>query len=54
MKKKKKEITSKELKEFLKDKVIILDCGHRHQLHNFSNTLVVTVEGKTMCHNCYY
>lgn len=42
-----------ELKNFLKNKVIILDCGHRFCLHPLSNTLVVTNDGKTCCHNCY-
>jgi len=49
----KKETTADELRKLLQDKRVILDCGHRFCLHPFSNTLVITVEGKTYCHNCY-
>ena len=50
---KKQEITSKDLRDFLKNKRIKLDCGHYHSQHNFSSTLVVLVDGRTYCHNCY-
>ena len=42
-----------ELRDLLKDKVIILDCGHRFTLHPWSNTLVITADGQTYCHNCF-
>jgi hypothetical protein len=51
---KKKKITPKELKDFLKYKVILLDCGHRFSLHVFSNTLIVYNDGKMVCHSCGY
>lgn len=47
----KKEITSAELLEFLKDKRIILSCGHRFSVHNLSNTMIVYTDGRTVCHN---
>jgi hypothetical protein len=37
----------------LQDKAVILDCGHRFCMHHFSNTIIITPEGKTFCHNCY-
>lgn len=49
----KKQITSYELKAPLKGKRIKLDCGHHYQLHPLSNTMVITADGETMCHNCY-
>ena len=52
-KKKSREISVKDLKRFLKHKKIVLDCGHRFTLHPWSNTLVITAQGKTYCHNCY-
>jgi hypothetical protein len=48
---KKQEITTKELLEFLKGKRIRLMCGHYHTQHNFSNTLVLTADGETLCHS---
>jgi hypothetical protein len=50
---KKKLLTMKNLKCFLKSKYIVLDCSHRFCLHPWSNTLVLTSTGKTHCHNCY-
>ncbi|WP_319526188.1 hypothetical protein [uncultured Desulfosarcina sp.] len=50
---KRKEIKAEKLRKMLKDYRIILDCGHKHCQHNFSNTMVITAEGKTLCHNCY-
>ena len=47
----KKEITAEELIQWLKDKRIILDCGHRFCLHPFSNTMIVLSDGKTQCHS---
>lgn len=47
----KQEITTKELIAFLKGKRLTLDCGHHHQQHNLSNTLVLTADGQTGCHN---
>lgn len=49
----KEELPIEELKQFLKGKFIILDCGHRFTTHQWSNTLILTSEGKTFCHNCY-
>ena len=49
--KKKQEITSKELKEILKVYRVTLDCGHRYQLHPFSNTMIIHCDGTTECHN---
>ncbi len=49
----KKETTADELRNLLQDKRVILDCGHRFCLHPFSNTLVITANGMTYCHNCY-
>ena len=48
-----KEITAKELVEWLKDKRVTCDCGHKHCQHFLSNTLVVTAEGKVYCSECY-
>jgi len=50
----KKQITSYELREFLKDKRIKLDCGHYASPGvNLSNTLIVISFGgfKTLCHS---
>ncbi|KPA16085.1 cytoplasmic protein [Candidatus Magnetomorum sp. HK-1] len=41
------------LKIALKDKYVILDCGHRFCMHHFSNTFVLTADGQTFCHSCY-
>jgi len=43
-----------ELKELLKGRVLMLDCGHRFCLHPFSNTLIITARGGIYCHNCYF
>ena len=48
-----KEITAEAIKEFLKDKRLTLDCGHKYCVHNLSNTLILTAEGYACCHNCY-
>jgi len=50
-KKKKEEISQEDLHELLRDKRITLSCGHHYQLHPFSNTMVITCDGKTFCHN---
>jgi hypothetical protein len=42
-----------DLKRFLKGKRIKLDCGHYYCLHPWSNTLIITANGRTLCHNCY-
>jgi hypothetical protein len=47
----KKQITSLELLEFLKDKRITLSCGHHFTIHNFSNTMIVFNDGQTECHS---
>ena len=47
----KKQITSAELLEFLRDKRITLSCGHHFTIHNLSNTMIVYNDGKTNCHN---
>jgi hypothetical protein len=52
-KNKKKKILSNRLRELLQGKTIILDCGHRFTLHNLSNTMIITNDGRTYCHNCY-
>ena len=49
----KTEITSPELILILKSFRVTLDCGHHFTLHPLSNTLVITAEGRTYCHNCY-
>ena len=51
---KKKETPVDELRKFLQDRAIILDCGHRFSVHPLSNTLIVTSDGETYCHNCFY
>ena len=43
-----------ELKSFLTNKVVIMDCGHRFCLHPFSNTLIMYCDGTMICHNCGY
>ena len=53
-KQEKKPCRPDELKEFLKGKVITLDCGHKFTLHHLSNTMIMTCDGKTQCHNCFY
>jgi len=45
----KKEITAEELRQWLKDKRIRLDCKHHHCQHNWSNTMVVHEDGKIDC-----
>jgi hypothetical protein len=53
-KRKRRVIESKQLKDFLKHKQIVLDCGHKASIgHNFSNTLIVLSDGTTLCHSCY-
>jgi hypothetical protein len=51
--KQRESVGSKDLKRYLKDKRIKLDCGHYYCLHPWSNTLIITAYGKTLCHNCY-
>lgn len=48
-----RETTADEVREWLKDKRITLDCGHHACQHNFSNTMVITAEGKIQCSECY-
>ena len=50
----KKEITADELREFLKDKRIIMDCGMKFCIHPFSNTMIIYCDGKIICHSCGY
>jgi hypothetical protein len=40
-KEKRKEITADELREFLKDKRMKMDCGSKFCLHNLSNTIFI-------------
>lgn len=47
------EISIEEIKKLLEGKFIILDCGHRFTTHHWSNTFIMTCDGKTYCHNCY-
>jgi hypothetical protein len=47
------EITTEEIKEFLRDKRLTLDCGHKYCVHNLSNTLILNACGYACCHNCY-
>jgi hypothetical protein len=47
----KKQISGTELLEFLKDKRIILSCGHHFTIHNLPNTMIVYNDGQTKCHN---
>lgn len=54
MKKPKRVITAKELIRILENTRVRLDCGHHHTQHRLSNTMVVTAEGKAMCHECYF
>lgn len=53
MKKKKKEITADELLMWLKDKRVITHTDRKFCLHNLSNTLIITCEGKVMTHHDY-
>lgn len=49
-------ITKKDLIDFLGNKKMVLDCGHRFQIHPFhplSNAIIITNTGKTLCHHCY-
>jgi len=50
----KKTIHARELRRFLKFKRVELDCGHKFTIHNLSNTLIITNDGKIRCHNCGY
>lgn len=49
----KKRISARELREFLKDKRVVCDCGHRFTIHNLSVTLIITADGTIRCHHCY-
>ncbi len=51
MEKQRQEMTAEELKEWLKDKRITMDCGHRFCLHPFSNTMIIHADGETECHS---
>jgi hypothetical protein len=46
---KRQEIGTNELKQWLKDKRIKLDCGHKHCQHIFSNTMIVHTDGRIEC-----
>lgn len=50
----KKEITADELREFLKDKRVIMDCGMKFCIHPFSNTMIIHCDGYIICHSCGY
>ena len=52
-KKERKDVSAEDIREYLKDKRILLDCGHKMCLHNFSNTMIISPEGKIICHECY-
>jgi hypothetical protein len=47
----KKETKADELRKWLSDKRLILDCGHKWCNHNFSNTMIVYENGKMVCHS---
>ncbi len=49
-----KEITSDELRKFLKDKRVTLECGNKFCIHPFSNTMIIYSDGKTACHSWGY
>ena len=53
MKEKRKDVTAEDVREYLKDKRILLDCGHHACQHNFSNTMAISPEGKIICSECY-
>ena len=52
-KKTRKDITAEDVREYLKDKRILLDCGHHACQHNFSNTMVISPEGNIVCSECW-
>lgn len=57
MKKKKeprREITADELREFLKDKRVTMDCGRKFCIHPLSDTMIIYCTGQIVCHNCGY
>lgn len=47
----KKQITSFELREFLKDKIVMLSCGHKYRpAKGLGTTMLVYADGTTNCH----
>ena len=47
----KTQITSFELREFLKDKIVILSCGHKYRPEKvLGTTMLVYADGTTNCH----
>lgn len=50
----KKEMSADELREFLKDKRITMDCGKKFCIHPFSNTMIIHCDGSIVCHSCGY
>lgn len=47
------EITTAELLAFLVGKRVTLDCGHHYCIHPLSNSMVLSAEGVSRCHECY-
>jgi len=47
------ETSAEEMKALLKGKRFTLKHSHKFCLHNFSNTLVMTESGRSLCHSCY-
>jgi len=47
----KQQITSFELREFLKDKIVMLSCGHKYRpAKGLGTTMLVYADGTTNCH----
>ena len=52
--KKRKEISASDLRNYLKDKRVTMDCGSKFCIHPFSNTMIIHCDGKIICHSCGY
>jgi hypothetical protein len=49
----KKRITPRGISEFLKGKIVVLDCGHKYSLNKrgFGKTMIIYADGASNCHD---
>ncbi len=49
----KKQITTHEIADFVKGKIVILDCGHKYFLNKggFGKTMIIYANGTSNCHD---
>ncbi|MFA6348655.1 MAG: hypothetical protein WCX06_00515 [Candidatus Paceibacterota bacterium] len=49
----KKQVTTREVVDFLKGKTVVLDCGHKYSLNKggYGKTMIIYADGGSNCHD---